>query len=637
MQYCEHFQKRSFHGFRRADEIGFEKVLSINGVRIYMNLPYGNSDFYQIITEQYLYLDRTESIPLFESIGKSLIFLRPRRFGKSLLVSMLENYYDIAKADEFEQLFGELAIGRNPTPLHNQYLILSLDFSFVKVYGSVADIEEAFNQYINDEIRNFSVRYDHLLTHKIEFHPTSGLSTFLSLLTAAQEAVHPVYLLIDEYDNFANEVMMATHSRSRERYEELVTSEGIFKAFFKNIKGAMRGRGLDRVFITGVSPIALSDATSGYNIVKNISWRRQFNDLCGFTEEEVYPLVQQTIQACQLPAARADEVMELMRVFYDGSRFTFDEAPFIYNPTLVFYFLDEFESNCRYPDKMLDGNFAPDYAKLVYISRHPNGEELLHAAIDEKQEVSVTEIGDRFGVAEMLELHKQHDRLASLLCYLGVLTYDDRTLTGEYRLKIPNLVIQRLYVERLLEMFLPSIDNQDRGKDSAKQLYERGDIAPLCRFVEETYFRAFDNRDYLHANELTIKTAFLTLLYNDILYIIDSETALERTYADLTMIIRPEMRRFQLLDILVEFKYVALKQTGMNGAALKALSAEDLKALEPVQKEIAEAKTQVIGYHAKLSNKYGDQLRLRTYVVVAIGFDRIVWTEITQDATSGID
>ncbi len=594
-----------------------------------MKLPYGNSDFYQIITEKYLYFDRTDCISALESIGKSLLFLRPRRFGKSLLVSMLENYYDIAKADEFEQIFGDLSIGRAPTPLHNQYLILSLDFSFVRTYGTVAEIDRALQSYLNVKIHDFAVRYADFLVDTIEIDPTNALSSFLLLLTTVRQSGHKVYLFIDEYDNFANEVMMATHSESRERYEELVTSEGIFKTFFKNVKGTMRGMGLDRVFITGVSPIALSDVTSGYNIAKNLSWRRQFNDLCGFREDEVRRLVEQVIAECGLPSTKAAEALELMRIFYNGSRFTYDESPLIYNPTLVFYFLDEFQANCRYPGTMLDGNFAPDYAKLVYISRHPMGEQLLHAAIDEQEEVSVAEIGERFGVAEILEQHKQHDRMASLLCYLGVLTYAGRTLTGEYQLAIPNLVIQRLYVERLLEMFIPSAENQDIGKDAAKQLYERGAIAPLCAFVEQTYFRAFDNRDYLHANELTIKTAFLTLLYNDILYIIDSETALERTYADLTMIIRPEMRRFQLLDILVEFKYVALGKTGMNGQAIKAQTVEALHALTPVQEKLAEAKTQVMAYRAKLVAKYGDQLRLRTYAVVAIGFERVVWQEIS--------
>jgi len=594
-----------------------------------MKLPYGISDFYQIITEGYHYFDRTDRIPLIEEDGKNILFLRPRRFGKSMFVSMLENYYDVAKAAEFEPLFGHLAIGRNPTPLHNQYLILSWDFSFVKTHGSVEAIDDALHQYLNERFRDFGLRYAHLLTIEIQLHPTNALISFLALLSAVQLSGHKVYLFIDEYDNFANEVMMATHLDGRKRYEELVTGEGIFKTVFKNIKGGMRGLGLDRVFITGVSPIVMSDVTSGHNIAKNLTWRRQFNDLCGFTAAEVRPLVDRMIAKCGLPPIKADEAMELMRVFYNGSRFTLGEAPLIYNPTLVFYFLEEFQLECCYPDKMLDSNLAPDYAKLVYVSHHPKGEPILQAALNDQSELSVTEIGDRFGVAEMLDTSKQRDLFASLLYYLGVLTYAGRTSKGEYRLVIPNLVTRRLYVDRLLEMFIPLGETRDLGRDAAKLLYMQGEMQPVCDFIEQTYFRVLDNRDYLHADELTIKLAFLTLVYNDILYIIDSETVLERTYADLTMIIRPEMRRFQLLDILVEFKYVPLNKTGLSGTAVKQQSMAELKTLDSVKKKLAEAQTQLLDYRQKLAYKYGEVLRLRSYSVVAIGFERLVWEEIT--------
>ncbi|MEM7127145.1 MAG: AAA family ATPase [Chloroflexota bacterium] len=601
-----------------------------------MKLPYGNSDFYQIITEEYLYLDRTDRIPQIEALGKSLLFLRPRRFGKSMLVSMLENYYDLSKADEFEALFGHLAIGQNPTPCHNQYLIFSLDFSSVPVYGSVEEIANALHRYLNERIRNFEMDYSYLLAEKIHIDPADAFTSLLSMLAVVRQTKHKVYLFIDEYDNFANEVMMAGRDGlpesegflvSEERYNRLVISEGIFKSFFKNIKSFMRGMGLERVFITGVSPIVLSDVTSGHNIAKDLTWRRHFNDLCGFTEEEVRPLVAQTIAECQLPLSKADEALELMRTFYNGSRFTFDEAPLIYNPTLVFYFLDAFAVSCRYPDKMLDGNFAPDYAKLVYISTHLNGEQLLLDALHDEELLSVTEVGDRFGMAEMLAGEKRQDRMASLLCYLGALTFGGRDTIGKFILEIPNLVSRRLYVERLLEMMLPP-QVQEAGQEAAVALYSRSEMQPLCDFIEKTYFKVFDNRDYLHANELTIKTAFLTLLYNDALYIMDSESALERTYADLTMIIRPEMRRFQLLDILIEFKYVSLDKAGLTGVETSQASLQELHELAPVQEKFSQAHKQVLEYRQKLESKYGQQLRLRTYVVVDIGFDRVVWQEV---------
>lgn len=594
-----------------------------------MKFPYGNSDFYKIITQNELYIDRTDRIPLLEEAGYSLLFLRPRRFGKSLLVSMLENYYDVAKAAEFEQLFGSLAIGRNPTSRHNQYLVMKWDFSKVDPSGDVEAIKHSLHNYLNERIAIFIDDYRTFLHSEIRHYPEDALVTFESLVAAVRRSSYPLYLFIDEYDNFANEVMMAGHHTSRSRYEALVMGEGLFKTVFKYIKGASAGQGLDRVFITGVSPIVLSDVTSGHNVAKNLTWRRHFNDLCGFTTAEVRPLVEKVIAECGLPPAKAEETMELMRIFYNGSRFTLNESPLVYNPTLVFYFLDEFQVDCRYPDKMLDGNLAPDYGKLVYISKHLEGEQLLLTAINDQETLSVAEVGDRFGLAEMLAEDKRWDRMASLLCYLGVLTLGGRDITGKFILEIPNLVIRRLYVDRLLEMLLPAHD-QDNGRRAAEALYQRGEMQPLCDFIEQTYFKILDNRDYLHADELTVKLAFLTLVYNDILYIIDSETALERTYADLTMIIRPEMRRFQLLDILLEFKYVPLNKIALSGAEVKQQTMAALKEFTAVQEKLAEAKTQAQDYGQKLMRNYGEQLRLRTYSVVAIGFERIVWEEVTR-------
>lgn len=423
-----------------------------------MKFPYGNSDFYKIITQNELYIDRTDRIPLLEEAGYSLLFLRPRRFGKSLLVSMLENYYDVAKAAEFEQLFGSLAIGRNPTSRHNQYLVMKWDFSKVDPSGDVEAIKHSLHNYLNERIAIFIDDYRTFLHSEIRHYPEDALVTFESLVAAVRRSSYPLYLFIDEYDNFANEVMMAGHHTSRSRYEALVMGEGLFKTVFKYIKGAGAGQGLDRVFITGVSPIVLSDVTSGHNVAKNLTWRRHFNDLCGFTTAEVRPLVEKVIAECGLPPAKAEETMELMRIFYNGSRFTLNESPLVYNPTLVFYFLDEFQVDCRYPDKMLDGNLAPDYGKLVYISKHLEGEQLLLTAINDQETLSVAEVGDRFGLAEMLAEDKRWDRMASLLCYLGVLTLGGRDITGKFILEIPNLVIRRLYVDRLLEMLLPAHD-----------------------------------------------------------------------------------------------------------------------------------------------------------------------------------
>jgi len=252
-----------------------------------MKFPYGISNFYPIITEDYFYVDRTEHIRSIEEYGKSLLFLRPRRFGKSLLLSTLENYYDVNKADEFERLFGHLAIGKNPTDKHNQYLIMRWDFSEVDTISSIEKIRQSLYNHLNKQINDFAVRYEDILKREVEIDRDDALFSFGSALTAMRQTGYRMYLLIDEYDNFANTVLMGGQSQSRQRYEALVKGEGVLKTVFNVVKSATSGLGLDRTFITGVSPVVMSDMTSGYNIAENIYLKPQFNDLCGFLEEEI--------------------------------------------------------------------------------------------------------------------------------------------------------------------------------------------------------------------------------------------------------------------------------------------------------------------------------------------------------------
>ncbi|MEZ4731952.1 MAG: AAA family ATPase [Caldilineaceae bacterium] len=593
-----------------------------------MRFPYGETDFNQIISEGAYYIDRTDRIPVLEEAGKNLTLLRPRRFGKSLLLSVLEHYYDIAKADEFTRIFGGLAIGRNPTPLHNQFMILKWDFSRINPHGDT--VTQSIHSHINNSIEWFAAYYEPLLKRAIRIDPVDAMNSFASLLIAVRLSGHRLYLLIDEYDNFANEVMMSSQPTGHDRYEALVTGEGLLKTVFKNVKGAM-DEGLGRVFITGVSPILLSDVTSGYNISQNISLRRDLSDLCGFTEAEVQVMVEAVVQQCGLPPTKAQEVMAVMRTFYNGSRFAYEEEPLVYNPTLVFYFLKYFQRECSYPRELLDTNLAPDYQKLVYISQRPNGEQLIAAALNEAEPISIVALADRFGLRQMLADTKTTTFLASLLYYLGALTLGGDTTEGELILRVPNLVMRKLYVERLAEMVLPDTMVRKTGMEAAKALYEKGELQPLCDFVEQHYFKVFDNRDYLHANELTVKTAFLTLLYNDTFYIIDSEQALERSYADLTMILRPEMRRYRLLNILIEFKFVKPGELGLTREQVKAKTPDELSALDLVKEKMTAAVTQVKRYRATLTAKYGEPERLRSYAVVAIGFERLVWQEVKSE------
>ncbi|MFQ5614914.1 MAG: AAA family ATPase [Anaerolineales bacterium] len=590
-----------------------------------MKFPYGIADFYKVITQDYFYTDRTDRIPLLEAAGEQLLFLRPRRFGKSLLLSMLENYYDVARADEFERLFGHLAIGQNPTPLHNQYLVMRWDFSEIDPSGGAQEIKQALHRNLNVHIRAFTLYYRTLLPADIYIDPVDGLTSFQSLVSVVRATPYRLYLLIDEYDNFANEVLMSTQPGRRADYESLVTGDGLLKTVFKVIKSAATGRGLDRVFITGVSPVVLSDATSGYNVAKNIYLRPKFNDLCGFWEAEIETALRQMVQECNWPASKAVEALAVMRMFYNGYVFHQDAPDRLYNPTLALYFLDYLQDECQYPPNMLDSNFATDRNKIAYVAQLVGGAHLILDALQDHTPLHLPKLEDRFGLREILRGTQTDPFMASLLYYLGVLTLGKPTKRGELTLHIPNLVSRKLYAERIRNSLLPNRRDHDTGRRAAQALYQTGEMQPLCDFIEQYYFKVFDNRDYQWTNEITIKTAFLTLLFEDTFYIMESEATLERRYTDLLMLIRPEMRKYELLDILIEFKYLQLKALALDQTQVRALSAAELAALPLVAEKLAEARAQAHTYHQRLEAKYGNILRLRGYAVVAVGFERLVW------------
>ena len=598
-----------------------------------MKFPYGLSDFGTLIEAGYWYQDRTDRIASLEEAGLQLIFLRPRRFGKSLLLSMLEHYYDLNRAEQFEALFGGLAVGRAPTPLRNQYFVMRWDFSLVQAQGEVAAIEAALHQHLNDCISAFRQRYADRLPVPIVVQPDNALSSWRSALSAVSQTPHKLYLLIDEYDNFANEVLMADRDGSRDRYQALLYGEGLLKTVFKAVKAAAGGMGLDRVFITGVSPVVLSDMTSGYNVGENIYLLPHFNDLCGFTEAEVGTVLAQlaTKGKGEGEGEGGDwspaEALATMRTFYNGYRFSEDATESLYNPTLSLYFLKALQQQGQYPRRMLDENLAMDRNKLLYIARLPQGEDLLIEALSGDDRVLIPELIQRFGVEDVLRAVKDQPFMASLLYFFGILTLAGLTSFNECRLRIPNLVARGLYVERLREGWLTDPRDQRDLPALVRRLGQQADLEPLAEFIEQRYFRVLSNRDYRWSNELLVKFAFLTLLFDDRLYMAVSELETDRGYADLALILRPDMRRFQALDLLLEFKYLGLKALGLSGEEVRGQSREALAALPAVAAKLDEAAAQAADYGATLRVRHGLK-DLRAFAVVALGVERLVWRAV---------
>ncbi len=586
-----------------------------------MKFPYAINDFGTLIRGGYFYQDRTDRIPQLEETGRQLIFIRPRRFGKSLLLSMLEHYYDVNRADQFETLFGHLAIGRNPTPLHNQYLVMKWDFSLVKAQGDIKEIEAALYRHVNDRIIRFQHAYADRLPVPIAIEPINAVSSWESALTAIAETPYPLYLLIDEYDNFANEVLMT--GRRQEFYESLLYGEGVLKTLFKAVKGSTRG--IDQVFITGVSPVVLSDMTSGYNVGEDIYLKAAFNDLCGFTEAEIAAVLERL--AAEGGSWSPAEALDLMRTFYNGYCFSEDSDQRLYNPTLSLYFLKSLQTEGHYPRRMLDENLAMDRSKLRYIAELPHGEEVLAQALNGEEGILIPQLAKRFGVADVLAAVKDEPFMASLLYYFGILTLTGVGILGKSILNIPNLVARSLYVERLREMWLPTYEDRQTIPRLAEHFYLQGDLAPLVEFIEGRYFPILSNRDYRWSNELMVKIAFLTLLFDDRLYMMVSETEMDHGYIDLSLIVRSDMRRFQALDLLLEFKYVSLKEVQLTGEQVRGQSLAELAALAAVQAALAAAAEQARRYGAALAERYG-LTDLRLFAVVGIGLERVVWQAI---------
>ncbi len=580
-----------------------------------MKLPYAISDFEKIMTEDYYYIDRTGRIPLTEKLGSYLLFLRPRRFGKSLWLSTLKNYYDFSKADKFEQLFGKLSVGKNPTLLHNQYYVLELDFSCVDSSGSLSEIKSSLFSHINSRISRFRSSYSKYLSSEITINEDNAIRSFESLLESIETTSHKLYLFIDEYDNFANEM---TARRREDDYYRMTGLDGFLKTLFKSFKSATKGMGLDRMFITGVTPVLMSDITSGDNIRTDMHVMPRYADLCGFTKDELEPMFTEFAawlenqprflfpdDAPMFPDGKQKWVRDMLHLadtWYNGYHFSEYSEIGIYNPTLVMYLLKlvtEFDGDL--PKSVMDPNLAADEGRLEFIADLPRGKDIIIELMHGNR-IGLKEIAPRFGLHTMLsEDAKTRAFMASYLYFMGMLTLSLRKSEyGDTLLTIPNPVTKKLYISGIAKWLVPDPMIRDSGEDEAKKVYTRGDIKPLCEFVEKQVFPSFSWRDRRWVNELTIKTIFLSLLFNDISYLMVSERETRSGYADLAMIVRPDRRKYKLLDVLIEFKFIRPKELKMSGQELARKTDQELLQLDKIKDKMKDAKAQAMRYSADL-------------------------------------
>ena len=328
-----------------------------------VKFPYGISNIEKLIEQDFVFVDKTNYIELLEKEENYSIFLRPRRMGKSLFVSMLEYYYDILKKDKFDKIFSELYIGKNPTPMASSYRVLKFDFSGIDTQND-ENTFYFFLEKIRSTLNTFMGMYN--LLHEAERaqvlaakSPGSMMNRFFDYLNLwkTKTVDEPkIYILIDEYDHFTNEILI----RDLSEFKRSVTQDGYIRKFYEAIKIATQQGFVDRFFITGVSPITLDGLTSGFNIGKHLSGKKEFQDLMGFSETEVTSLLDLILADKTLAAG----IMNDLKNWYNGYKFNVNAAHTVYNSDMVLYFLDNFKKEQSYPAQMLDPNIMSDYGKL---------------------------------------------------------------------------------------------------------------------------------------------------------------------------------------------------------------------------------------------------------------------------------
>ena len=325
----------------------------------YKALPYGISDFGRIRRDNYYLVDKSSFITKLEETASFLFLIRPRRFGKSLFLSMLRYYYDIAEKDNFQEMFKGLWIAEHPTQNQGKFQVLHLDFS--QIGGSVEDLPKKFNQYFGVMLDSFMDRYAAYYPERIVnavYQKEDADGKFAIIAAAAKNASHRLYLIVDEYDNFTNAVL---NEHGEAVYHAMTHASGFYRDVFKKFKG-----NFDRILMLGVSPVTLDDLTSGYNIATSITMDARFNQMLGFSETEVREIIRYYQEAGVLQADEEQLITE-MKPWYDGYCFSDDVIytdPKMFNCDMVTYYLNSFIQNGRAPKEMIDRNTSMDYAKL---------------------------------------------------------------------------------------------------------------------------------------------------------------------------------------------------------------------------------------------------------------------------------
>ena len=550
-------------------------------------IPYGMMNFIDVREDDCYYVDKTHYIPLIENANKYFFYIRPRRFGKSLTISMLHHYYNILEADKFEKWYGDLYIGKHPTPERNSYLIIYLNFAVVN--AELNSYQQSLDAHCNTEFNFFCDVYAQYLPEGIKEEMNKKKGAVEQLDYLYKECVktnQQIYLFIDEYDHFTNKIL--SEPSCLEDYKSETHGTGYLRSFFDTVKAGTDST-IKRCFVTGVSPVTMDDLTSGFNIGTNYSLSPEFNEMTGFNEEEVRAMLDYYATTCQFHHS-TDELIEAMKPWYDN--YCFAKKSYgrttMYNSNMVLYFLDNYIRNeGEMPGNMVEENIRVDYNKLRMLIR--KDKEFAHDASTIQTLVQQGYVTGELKTGFPAETVAEPDNFISLLFYFGMLTISG-TLEGETKLTIPNQVVREQLYSYLLDTYNEAdlrFDNWEKGKLASAMAY-RGDWKAYFDYIAECLHRYSSQRDkqkgeaYVHG--FTLAMTAQNRFYRPI-----SEQENQEGYADIFMFPLLDIYKDMLHSYIIELKYAKGKDSDEKVEQLRQeaiTQANRYAASETVQKAI---------------------------------------------------
>ena len=519
----------------------------------YKLLPYGISNYAQIKRENKYMVDKTKYLELMEKAGHFLFLIRPRRFGKSLFLSMMESYYDIESKDSFDHLFGDTYAGSHPTPEHNEYQVLRLDFS--KPGGTKDTLEENVNGYLDLLYGDFVTRY-------AKYYPDNYVEEYKQQKSTSDRVnyVHQKfetyniksYLIIDEYDNFTNNVL---NQHGEAVYHAMTHAEGFYRDLFKKFKGSFT-----RILMMGVSPVTMDDVTSGYNIATALTLEKQFNEMLGFSEEEVRNIIRYYNEAGAF-SLDEDETLKAMRPWYDGycfSEYANVEGHHVFNTDMVLYYLKSFLLNGEGPDDMIDPNTKTDYAKLDRVVRLDKIEGDRKGVL-----LEIAQNGYTYGrVKRSFPANQLTDpnMFKSLLFYYGMVTIQGMR-GAQCILGMPNNNVREQYFNYLLVEYnkIHTID-LSRLTENFDDAALDGKWQPMMEHICRQYHDTTSVRSLIEG-ERNLQGFMNALLTLNPYYITCPEVELNHGYCDFFLM--PDLSRYPDIrhSYIIELKYLPMTAT----------------------------------------------------------------------------